>query len=145
MKKCWECEVIGLPIHNHHPVPEVRGGTKTIPLCESCHGKAHHRNKNMSTSALVKEGYRKKKAADPNWGGHMRKAGRRIRPLGLAVRKANAKKHNDRIVSIYEELCAAGYTTITYLVEKLNEIGVMNRQGRPYTYTNAYRIIKRRE
>ncbi len=28
-------------MHNHHVVPRSRGGTKTVPLCEGCHGKAH--------------------------------------------------------------------------------------------------------
>ena len=72
--KCWECEIETEDIHHHHPVPRVRGGTKTIPLCESCHGKAHHRRKNMSTSALTKEGLAAKKersALDGSWaGGH---------------------------------------------------------------------------
>lgn len=54
--KCWECEIEGAPLHNHHPVPRSRGGTKTIPLCESCHSKAHHRKKNMNTSRLTREG-----------------------------------------------------------------------------------------
>ncbi len=58
-EKCWECEKGDVPLHNHHPVPRVRGGTKTIPLCEECHSKAHHMDKNMNTSALIKEGLKK--------------------------------------------------------------------------------------
>ena len=55
MNKCWECDKANVPLHNHHPVPRRRGGTRTIPLCEPCHSKAHHRDKNMTTSKLCKE------------------------------------------------------------------------------------------
>lgn len=53
--KCWECEIETNEIHDHHPVPQSRGGTKTIPLCVGCHAKAHHMDKNMTTSVLTKE------------------------------------------------------------------------------------------
>ena len=59
--KCWECEKENVPLHNHHPIPRVRGGTKTIPLCEECHSKAHHMDNNMNTSALIREGLKKTK------------------------------------------------------------------------------------
>lgn len=36
---CFEC---GQPAaHEHHVVPASCGGTKTVPLCETCHGKIH--------------------------------------------------------------------------------------------------------
>jgi len=37
---CFECGE-SEKIHNHHVVPRIKGGTKTIPLCEVCHGKVH--------------------------------------------------------------------------------------------------------
>jgi hypothetical protein len=60
--KCWECEIETNEIHDHHPVPQSRGGTKTIPLCGGCHAKAHHMDKNMTTSVLTKEALDKRKA-----------------------------------------------------------------------------------
>jgi len=40
---CFEC---GSPdnIHKHHVIPKSRGGIKTLPLCEICHGKVHDLN-----------------------------------------------------------------------------------------------------
>ncbi len=58
MEACWECGEVG-EVHHHHPVPKSRGGTRTIPLCLSCHGKAHEVR--MSTSALVREALQKAK------------------------------------------------------------------------------------
>lgn len=36
---CFECG--GVAHHQHHVVPRSQGGTKTIPLCVTCHGLAH--------------------------------------------------------------------------------------------------------
>ena len=49
--KCFECGSHE-NIHNHHVIPQVLGGKKTIPLCNDCHGKLHgkkfgvHKNPN---------------------------------------------------------------------------------------------------
>jgi DNA-binding NarL/FixJ family response regulator len=40
MYSCFECGS-KKNIHHHHVVPQVKGGTKTIPLCMECHGKVH--------------------------------------------------------------------------------------------------------
>ncbi len=58
--KCWECNGLG-SLHDHHVVPRSRGGTRTVPLCQDCHGKAHHRNKRMSTSELTRDALAYKK------------------------------------------------------------------------------------
>lgn len=39
MAACFECDEPA--IHWHHVVPRVKGGSRTVPLCRSCHGKAH--------------------------------------------------------------------------------------------------------
>jgi hypothetical protein len=57
MRVCFECEKEG-EIHNHHVVPRVRGGTKTIPLCTECHGIVHGKNM-LRHGDLIKEGIRK--------------------------------------------------------------------------------------
>ena len=60
--ECWECEFETKSIHHHHIIPRSRGGIKTVPLCESCHAKAHHMDKNMDIIKLTKEALTKKKA-----------------------------------------------------------------------------------
>lgn len=39
MKHCFECNEPAT--EEHHVVPKVLGGTKTISLCAPCHGKIH--------------------------------------------------------------------------------------------------------
>lgn len=38
--QCFECGSAG-QCHSHHVIPRSKGGTKTIPLCERCHGLVH--------------------------------------------------------------------------------------------------------
>ncbi len=53
MRRCFEC---GLPAEcDHHVVPRSKGGTKTVPLCGVCHGKAHHAERNMSSRKLTRD------------------------------------------------------------------------------------------
>ncbi len=59
MIKCFECDSVE-NIHNHHVVPKVKGGTKTIPLCEVCHGKVHGRDF-TNHKKLTKEGLKRAK------------------------------------------------------------------------------------
>mgnify|MGYP003668883930 CR=1 FL=1 len=74
MKACFECDNTS-DIHDHHVIPLSRGGTRTIPLCGKCHAMAHHRDKNMSTSALTKEGMKKVRSSGRHigrpWMGHL--------------------------------------------------------------------------
>lgn len=57
MAHCFEC---GEPsAHAHHVIPRVKGGTKTIDLCERCHGMVHGLDF-TDHSVLVKEGIRKR-------------------------------------------------------------------------------------
>lgn len=57
---CFECDQPG-DIHMHHVVPRSAGGTKTVPLCERCHGLVH--SLSMATSALAKAALARKRAA----------------------------------------------------------------------------------
>lgn len=38
-EKCFECECPATI--NHHVVPQTKGGTKTVPLCNECHSLVH--------------------------------------------------------------------------------------------------------
>jgi hypothetical protein len=39
MENCFECGE--LATEDHHVIPQVMGGMKTVPLCSSCHMKVH--------------------------------------------------------------------------------------------------------
>ena len=56
MIKCFECGSTD-NIHQHHVVPRIKGGSKTVPLCSRCHGLVH----DVSISALTAEAIALKK------------------------------------------------------------------------------------
>ena len=60
VKLCFECGS-NEGIHQHHVVPKVKGGTKTLPLCGICHGKVHGKNFGVEWRELQKEGIKKAK------------------------------------------------------------------------------------
>jgi hypothetical protein len=126
--KCWECEIQGVPLHNHHPVPKSRGGTKTIPLCELCHSKAHHRENNMATSALTKEGLKRAKAkgvqlGNPKWGDAL--------PTAWSNNKQNADDFALSMEPIIKGITDAGATTYQDIANALNARGIKTRSKKP--------------
>lgn len=59
MTACFEC---GAPAeHDHHVVPKSIGGTRTVPLCGSCHSKVHKSSNLVTTSKLVRRALQTKK------------------------------------------------------------------------------------
>lgn len=58
--RCFECEAPAK--HAHHVVPYSSGGSRTIPLCERCHGLAHGISIN-NHSRLTKAGIERNRAA----------------------------------------------------------------------------------
>jgi DNA-binding CsgD family transcriptional regulator len=63
LDECFECGTKE-HIQNHHVVPRSKGGKKTIPLCNTCHGIVHGRKNGVQSdplrlSRLAKEGQRK--------------------------------------------------------------------------------------
>lgn len=49
---CFEC---GAPATEaHHVVPRSKGGTRTVPLCSSCHGFVHGQNRRGDISDLTR-------------------------------------------------------------------------------------------
>ena len=98
---CWECSIVTDDIHRHHPVPRSRGGKNTIPLCLECHAKAHHRKKNMSSSALAKEAIAKKVERGEAWGSPpfgfttMKLGGKT--PSRLVPDEHSSSKRNERV------------------------------------------------
>ena len=122
MKGCFECgEVRGL--HNHHVVPRSLGGTKTIPLCERCHGLVH--SLDYSASGLTIKAQREKMARGEYIGGRP--------PYGF-------QNVNGVLVEVPHELDAirqarelrARPMTLQAIADELAARGIMSRSGRPF-------------
>lgn len=134
--KCWECDAIG-DVHEHHPVPRSRGGTRTIPLCESCHGKAHHRDKAMGTIALTRAALAQKKASGERTGAVP--VGCRVAADGRTLEMDTAEAE---IVAAVVKLRAAGLS-IRAIAAELFAAGMRTRRGGEIQSTQVARILRR--
>ena len=130
---CWECSAEG-DMHEHHPVPKSRGGMRTIPLCEDCHGKAHHRDEAMSTSALTRAALQAKKARGERTGAV---------PVGCRVgadgRTLEPDPTERAILDCVSELRAAGMP-IRAIADELARFGHRTRKGGHIAPTQVARI-----
>lgn len=130
MKGCFECgEVRGL--HNHHVVPRSLGGTKTIPLCERCHGLVHEKDLRIANL-----GARKQKA--------MQERGEYIGgrpPYGF-------QNVNGVLVEVPHELDAirqarelrARPMTLRAVAAELEARGILNRVGKRFDAESIWRM-----
>tara|TARA_R100000995_G_scaffold82488_1_gene56477 strand:- start:3095 stop:3703 length:609 start_codon:yes stop_codon:yes gene_type:complete len=149
---CWECgkaegdmgSTAELEIQHHHPVPKTRGGKRTIPLCNECHAKAHHRKGNMDIGRLTREALARKKARG-EWVGN-----RKWRELLVAARVANialADKFALKMKPTLDELMADGIVTYKGLADALNARGIETRSRKNSIWhaTTVKNVLKRIE
>ena len=124
-ESCFECGS-NEELHFHHVIPKSRGGTRTVPLCLECHGKAH--NKKMASGKLIKEGMARH-----------RQEGRALgRPdlirYGYANEDGKLVPRPDEMAVINQavKLRKLGYS-YRQVADELNETGRRNRIGNPFS------------
>jgi hypothetical protein len=131
--QCFECGELD-NLHMHHVVPRSRGGTRTVPLCEECHGKAHHRKRAMTTSALTAEALRAKRARGECAGnapfGYVARPDGRLAPLTGEIEVARAAV----------EARERGLST-RQIAADLTERGWRTRNGGPISQSGVQRML----
>ena len=141
MSKCWECEIEGVDLEEHHPVPRSRGGTKTISLCSACHSKAHHRKKNVSISKLTREGLRRAKERGVKLGNPDVSL---MQARGVAAIKKKADAFAISIMPIIKEIMERdkikSYNSIAIA---LNREGVKTARGGKWGGETVRQVFKR--
>jgi hypothetical protein len=125
---CFECSRPAQ--HMHHVVPRSYGGTKTIALCEQCHGLIHDKQF-MSISALTSSAMQ-----------HMKAEGRFTGNDGWQV---GADGHlveseaEQRVLSIVSHYRAQGLS-VRKIASILAEKGFRSRAGKPLHFQSVARI-----
>ena len=133
MEPCFEC---GTPTnYHHHVIPVSRGGAKTIPLCERCHGRAH--NMCMNIPALTKDAMTAKKARGEFCGGEV--------PYGFTVvdGKLVACESEQETIRLAKEF-ADERKSLATIGDALAERGRFSRNGKVFMPTQIMRLVPER-
>ena len=121
LQTCFECG--GLAEALHHVVPVSRGGTKTVSLCGLCHGKAHHCDRNMTTSALTRVALQKKRERNEMIGqvpyGWRLVGGKKLEPV----------EGEQNVLRMIIELRSKGWT-LRRITERLNSSAIPTKKGK---------------
>lgn len=133
---CFECG--GAARHDHHVIPRSRGGRNTVPLCEACHAKAHHRQRAMSTSRLTKESMQRKKINGERVG--QIPYGYDLAADGVTL-EANAAEQS--VIALVKQLQAAG-ESVRKIAAELTRRGVMNKNGTTTWHATMVQRLKQR-
>lgn len=107
--------------YNHHVVPRVMGGTKTVPLCLLCHGKCH--DLNCAGGGLVRMGLKKRKEEGLSLG--RPPFGKRWYQDYLIIDELE-QRTIDRILFLVEE----GKSSYQEIADDLNGKGFKKRNGK---------------
>ena len=130
---CFECG--GDVEEMHHVVPVVTGGTRVVPLCESCHGKVHQLNRE-GHSFLIKVALKKKKEKGEAIGAP---------PYGFLINKDGLLVVNSKemhIVQYAKKLREEGFT-IRAIQKKLYDSKMYNRMGKQFSVAAVHAIVKK--
>ena len=141
MKKCFECGATN-DIQDHHVVPRSRGGTKTVPLCYTCHMKAHGRDsRGMNHKKLTKAALAQAKLKGVLLGSN-------IPSVKLAAEEGKSAKGTrtiTRLTSVFLRIRKEGFTTGQAMADTLNNRGILSASGKPWTRSTARSMWKRIE
>jgi hypothetical protein len=136
MSQCFECQEQATV--RHHVVPRSLGGTAVVDLCGACHGKAHHANRNMTTSHLTKAALAAKRAAGERVGGV---------PFGWTVDAAGRLAEDDAEQKVLHKIRAyrAAGMSLRKIAAILNDDGIVTKKGRSWLGSSIQSILKERK
>ena len=137
-ESCFECGSND-ELHFHHPVPKSRGGTRTIPLCLECHANAHHRDKNMNSSKLVRDGMAAARRKGRSFGRPDRVRYGYKNENGFLVPRSDEME----IIQLAVKLRSLGYS-YRQIATQLNETGKRNRINNEFTKQAIRQIFVQR-
>lgn len=123
---CFEC---GHPAeHAHHVVPALLGGTKTVPLCTPCHGKAHQ----SRALALLAKARKAKREATGRCEGRRPFGERPGEQQTIEVMQQLRRRRHDGKAWSYKRIA-----------DELNGRGLTGRMGRAWRASSVHDILKR--
>lgn len=135
MPTCFECDAPA--DHAHHVVPASRGGRRTVPLCDRCHGLVHdlalvgHRE-------LTKRALRERRSAG-------RRAGNV--PYGYRARADGSlvpDPGEQRTIELARKARVEG-AGLREIARRLNDAGCRTRPGGAFVFTRIRWLLRAAE
>ncbi len=138
IEKCFECGEVAT--ERHHVIPRSKGGTKTVPLCQKCHGLVHGM-KRLNISELTKAALdaRKEKVGEWRTGYNFSDEQR-----GEAAAKVTAKaatNENTMKAKGYAKSLAKEGLTLESIAARLNSEGHKAPKGGTFSKIQVKRLL----
>jgi len=126
--KCFECAAPA--DHMHHVVPRSKGGTKTIPLCESCHGLVHDK-RFLSISHLTSRAMQQMKSEGRYTGGSS--------PYGFLNTGGGKLIEHEGEQAVLSKIkgLRSGGMSYRQIANVLAEQGIRSRAGKPFHHQSV--------
>lgn len=142
IKVCFEC---GKPAtEEHHVIPQVYGGTKTVPLCGGCHDRVHQGGwrRRDDHAALTKAGIAKSKANGGKFGADVIPAEALARGVAKSreVNMAQALSFAESLVNKLLELRNKDMT-LQEISDVFNSEGITTQRGGKWYPTTVCNIL----
>jgi len=133
--RCFECGSM-LELESHHVVPRSLGGTKTVWLCATCHGKVHDVQRCVSVGTLARKALAVKRGRGERTGSVP--YGYRLSADGVHLEADEAEQ---RVVAMVREARTKrlSYRKIGAL---LTNLGMVPRSGGAWQAMTLARIAK---
>ena len=124
--KCFECGSDEKIVH-HHVVPKSVGGTKTIPLCEYCHGLVHDKNLTYMNKLKVKKQIKLTEEGFWAWG---------TSPFGYRIKGSRTKK----VLEIHSKEAEI----VSYIFKKTHELVEKNLYSKSKITREVVKSLKQK-
>ena len=130
---CFECGSEAQQYH--HVIPRSLGGTKTIPLCERCHGLVH--DNDLRIGALTKNAMQHKASKGEYTGGEP--------PFGFQVGADGVHLEpnptEQEVIANVRGLREEGLS-LRAIAVKLKSAGIMGRSGKPFAHSQVAKLLE---
>ena len=138
IEKCFECGEVAT--ERHHVIPRSKGGTKTVPLCQKCHGLVHGM-KRLNISELTKAALNARKEKVGEWRKGYKFSDQERGEAAAKVTAKAATNKNTMLAKGYAKRLQADGLTLEAIAARLNTEGHKAPHGGTFAKIQVKRLL----